>query len=465
MSEPVHPDVIRGLFAGAMSDMYRSEVPQYATLCTLVGEVNEATLAQQPDLRERLQRAGDLERLDVERHGAIRVGTAEELSLIGRMFAVMGMQPVGYYDLSVAGLPVHSTAFRPVEPASLARNPFRVFTSLLRLDLLGDRDLARHARHLLAGRRILTPRALQLIERAEADGGLDEHAAWEFVTEALETFRWHTRACVDHQTYQRLLSEHRLVADVVSFRGPHINHLTPRSLDIDAVQQRMPARGMQPKAVIEGPPRRQVDILLRQTAFRALEEPVFFTDDAAGRSAAGTHTARFGEVEQRGAALTPSGRALYDAALAESIAAQQALGGAATADAQRQALEQAFRVFPDDLDQMRRQGLVFLRYRATPGARAESQDTETLLARGQLQADAQVYEDFLPVSAAGIFRSNLDAAGAQTFASSADRSAFESALGRPVLDEMALYRAAERRSLDDALRVLGVHLTAARGNG
>jgi uncharacterized glyoxalase superfamily metalloenzyme YdcJ len=33
------------------------------------------------------------------------------------MFAVMGMYPVSYYDLSQAGVPVHSTAFRPIDDA------------------------------------------------------------------------------------------------------------------------------------------------------------------------------------------------------------------------------------------------------------------------------------------------------------------------------------------------------------
>lgn len=56
------------------------------------------------------------------------LGTARELATMRRLFAVMGMAPVGYYDLSVAGVPVHSTAFRPVDEAALSRNPFRVFT-------------------------------------------------------------------------------------------------------------------------------------------------------------------------------------------------------------------------------------------------------------------------------------------------------------------------------------------------
>ena len=53
--------------------------------------------------------------------------------------------------------------------------------------------------------------------------------------------------------------------------------------------------------------RAAVPILLRQTSFKALEEPVLFAGEHKG-----THTARFGEIEQRGVALTPKGRELYD---------------------------------------------------------------------------------------------------------------------------------------------------------
>ena len=91
----------------------------------------------------------------MERHGAIRVGTAEELATLRRMFAIMGMYPVSYYDLSQAGVPVHSTAFRPIDDAALARNPFRIFTSLLR-GLIENRALRERAGDL-ARRKIFTP--------------------------------------------------------------------------------------------------------------------------------------------------------------------------------------------------------------------------------------------------------------------------------------------------------------------
>ncbi len=316
-SDHVSASDIRSAFSAALSAMYREEVPAYGTLMELVARVNDETLTAQPALKERLKATDYLDRISEERHGAIRLGTAAELAIMARVFAVMGMHPVGYYDLSTAGVPVHSTAFRPIGDAELKRNPFRVFTSLLRLDLIADEDLREEAAQILLKRRIFTERAIALTEKAERDGGLNMDDASHFVDEVLETFRWHDEANVDAAMYERLHDAHRLIADVVSFKGPHINHLTPRTLDIDRVQALMPNYGIAPKAIVEGPPTRACPILLRQTSFKALEEPVSFRN-ADGVWETGSHTARFGEIEQRGIALTSKGRALYDRLLEQS---------------------------------------------------------------------------------------------------------------------------------------------------
>ncbi|MBY5360446.1 VOC family protein [Rhizobium leguminosarum] len=456
----VSPDRIRSLFTEAMSQMYRTEVPQYGTLIELVADVNAGCLENDPDLRDRLTRAGELERIDVERHGAIRLGTADELFTIRRLFAVMGMQPVGYYDLSVAGVPVHSTSFRPIDEAALNVNPFRVFTSLLRLELIEDEGLRGEAEAILAKRRIYTPRAVALIERHEQKGGLTEAEATEFVAEALETFRWHGEATVSAETYKRLHDAHRLIADVVSFKGPHINHLTPRTLDIDAVQARMPERGITPKAVIEGPPRRHCDILLRQTSFKALEETIAFSDD--DDAIQGTHTARFGEIEQRGVALTAKGRALYDQLLASVRDEVQVGAGGAKAGAYDHELAARFKALPDSWDELRKADLAFFRYSATPAGIAVAAgsrlpgDPEALIAQGYLACTPIVYEDFLPVSAAGIFQSNLGTDQQQNYVTRSNRDAFEAALGATVQDELALYAERQAASLDSALAALGL---------
>ena len=256
----VSPDEIRKGFSKAMSDMYRDEVPLYGALMALVAETNSRVLNSDPGLARQLRRTAEIERLDMERHGAIRLGTAEELATISRLFAVMGMQPVGYYDLTPAGVPVHSTAFRAVHEHSLQVSPFRVFTSLLRLELIENPELRAFAEQALAKRAIFTPGALALIAQSERDGGLNAQDADEFIRQTLETFRWHHTATVTAAQYQQLSDQHRLIADVVAFKGPHINHLTPRTLDIDQVQAAMPGKGITPKAVIEGPPRRRCPI-------------------------------------------------------------------------------------------------------------------------------------------------------------------------------------------------------------
>lgn len=440
----VSPDHIRSLFAQAMSQMYRAEVPLYGDLVELVAAINARVLAQDPALAQSLARTYDLERIDLERHGAIRVGTPAELAMLRRVFAVMGMFPVGYYDLAVAGVPVHSTAFRPVDAAALSRNPFRVFCSLLRLELIEDAALREQAADILARRNIFTDAAVELVAKAEAQGGLDEADAQRFVAQALETFRWHSDATVSLATYQQLHDAHRLIADVVSFRGPHINHLTPRTLDIDAAQDGMIAAGIDAKAVIEGPPRRACPILLRQTSFKALNEPVRF----AGDGGVGSHTARFGEIEQRGLALTPKGRALYDQALEQARAAEGSTGSDYYAR-----LEAAFAGFPDDWDTLRREGLGYFRYQLTEAGRAlpaaeRALPAEVLIERGLASADPVIYEDFLPVSAAGIFQSNLGGTEQRAYAEQANQAAFEAALGASVGDAFALYAGIEQASLD-----------------
>ncbi|ALS96498.1 2-oxoadipate dioxygenase/decarboxylase HglS [Xanthomonas oryzae] len=448
----VSPDQIRSWFAQAMSDMYRSEVPLYGDLMLLVAQVNAQTLQADPALAARLQRNDERARLDLERHGAIRVGTAAELATLRRLFAVMGMHPVGYYDLSVAGVPVHSTAFRPIDEAALSANPFRVFTSLLRLELIEDATLRAQAEQILQQRQIFTAGVLQLIERYEQQGGLDADQARQFVAEALETFRWHGDATVSLPTYRALSEAHKLIADVVSFHGPHINHLTPRTLDIDAAQEQMQRAGIDAKAVIEGPPRRRVPILLRQTSFKALQEAVRFVGDD-GQPEHGTHTARFGEIEQRGLALTPKGRTLYDALLAQ---ARDADGAGSTGADYATRLQTAFVAFPDDEALLRQEGLGYFRYALTDAGRADpaqvaAMPAETAIALGLVSADPIIYEDFLPVSAAGIFQSNLGGAEQRAYAAHSSKRSFEHALGAQVHDEFALYAQLERESLQGLL--------------
>lgn len=448
MSHWLSQDQIRDLFSRAMSDMYRQEVPQYGTLVELVETVNREVLKADPVLAAELEANGELARLDVERHGAIRVGTAEELAMLRRLFAVMGMYPVGYYDLSMAGVPVHSTAFRPVDDVALRRNPFRVFTSLLRLELIEQLELRQQAAEILAARDIFTPQVRELIETAETQGGLSEEQARRFVDEGLETFRWHRQATVDLATYQALSDEHRLIADVVCFRGPHINHLTPRTLDIDEVQRRMPQAGIDPKAIIEGPPRRQCPILLRQTSFKALEESIAFAESQPGH-----HTARFGEIEQRGVALTRKGRALYDRLLQMS----RASGVVADNATHQDQLADVFQEFPDDHHVLRREGLAFYHYHAVPGTvashggAADAESIEMLIQAGVLIATPMIYEDFLPVSAAGIFQSNLGEGVREEYAGHSSQALFEEALGAKVTDELSLYERRQQASLDMAV--------------
>lgn len=361
---PYSFDQLRLAFSEQLSKMFTLEVPAYKQLLEIVQKVN-----QSDDIR-----------LNRERHGAIRLGLPSELQFIKKLFAIFGMHPVNYYDLEPAGIPVHSTAFRPMTTESLDFCPFRVFTSLLKLDFITNENQRHQVQTILEKRTIIPEGITELIDKAISDKGLNESDTEQLISLSSKIFAFNPQAQVTFETYTELKAIHPLIADVVGFANPHINHLTPRTLDIDSVQNALIQANLPPKAIIEGPPQRDIPILLRQTSFKALPETVTFT---CGTEA--PHTARFGEIEQRGYALSKKGRALYDKLLSEVNQKVTVKPDGSNTAEYYHVLETIFQAFPDDIETLKNQELLALDDHHQP----------------------YIYEDFLPVSAAGIFTSNL----------------------------------------------------------
>lgn len=447
---------LRARFAAALSQMYGREVPAYTTLVEVASEINAEL--------------GGNNRVTAERHGAIRVGTPRELRQVGQIFGGFGMYPVGFYDLRDTGsvaVPVVSTAFRPIDADELEINPFRVFTSMLTVD--DDRffsaDLRARLEAFLERRSLFGAELLDLAARATEHRGLDGADADRFVELATAAFELSDEP-TDRSWYTELAEISAVAADIGGVARTHINHLTPRVLDIDELYRRLQARGLQMIDKIQGPPRWSgPDVLLRQTSFRALDEPRLFIEPD-GSIVAGSTRVRFGEVEQRGIALTPLGRQRYDALMADTDIA--CAGGLSWQDAGRQVWEAS--EFATDETGLRRAGLAYFSYRVADdhGAVPASADLEELIDAGIVVATPIVYEDFLPRSAAGIFQSNLTGDGSKNDDRDAARYDIDwltATLGRTVHLPEDVYAAQSELSLDVCRRALGLeHLSPTAQN-
>ncbi|MFJ9852484.1 2-oxoadipate dioxygenase/decarboxylase family protein [Streptomyces sp. NPDC101150] len=449
---------LRAAFARRLSDMYGTEVPAYTTLLEVAGQVNDEVAGRDPDA----ERLGSISRVTAERHGAIRVGTVDELRQAAQIFAALGMSPVGFYDLrdgEVGAVPVVSTAFRPTATEELDRNPFRVFTSLLTTSdrRFFDAGLESRLDGFLARRRLFPPELLQLAQKAEESEGLPEPEAERFLALAVAAFELSPEP-VDRAWYAELERISAVAADIGGVAATHINHLTPRVLDIDALYRRMGERGIAMIDRIQGPPRWDgPDVLLRQTSFRALAEPRRFREPD-GRVTGGSLRVRFGEVEARGIALTRAGRARYDELM---TATDRHLARHPDADRQESARALWHHTFPRTERQLAVEQQAFFTYRPAAGRPRDGHlppaDLAGLLDGGWLTAHPIVYEDFLPRSAAGIFRSNLTGEGtrdADLTGAPFNAHRLSEAIGRPVLDPFALYAAQQDRSLRQALFTL-----------
>ena len=218
------------------------------------------------------------------------------------------------------------------------------------------------------------------------------------------------------------------------------------------------------KEFTEGPSQ-DTPILLRQDAYKALTEPVQF-HNANNIVIHATHTARFGEIEERGYATTPVGRELYDRCLDQADAARDADPSLAKRDfAAFEALyAKPFSPFPKTLSALLQHGLVYGHYSATPKGIAargsiHTRDIHQLVQLGFAQVQGLRYEDFLPVSAAGIFASNLNQMGAKSTAAVKPvytRTMFEKILAKPVIDSDAQYRAEHEASIAETFAQLGL---------
>jgi uncharacterized glyoxalase superfamily metalloenzyme YdcJ len=450
---------LRAAFAARLSDMYGREVPAYTTLVDVSREVNQDVLRAQGADAERL---GSISRVTAERHGAIRVGTPGELRQVARIFGALGMHPVGFYDLreaSASAVPVVSTAFRPVDGEELARNPFRVFTSMLAPadPRFFDAGLRSRLETFLAGRELFPPELLALADQAEAEQELPDAEAECFLQLAVQAFELSNEP-VDKAWYETLEKVSAVAADIGGVRSTHINHLTPRVLDIDELYRRMTERGVEMIDTIQGPPKWQgPNLLLRQTSFRALAEPrALRTPD--GSVISGALRVRFGEVEARGIALTQAGRTRYDNLLA--LVDEQA---AVHPHADRTELARTLwaTYVPGSEQELATQGLAYFTYQVAPdrprdGSRPPTSIGE-LLEQGWVRAEPIVYEDFLPRSAAGIFQSNLSGEGSRDNAQEGaayDSEWLSGAIDRQVLDPYALYEQQQNRSLAQVAREL-----------
>lgn len=218
------------------------------------------------------------------------------------------------------------------------------------------------------------------------------------------------------------------------------------------------------KDFTEGPSA-DTPVLLRQDAYKALTEPVTFTEPD-GREVDAEHTARFGEIEQRFYATTPAGRALYDQCLAafEDARANDPSLAKRDEEAFERLQMECFAPFPKTLDALLGRTLVYAHYEPTPkglGAKGSitTSDMQELVRQGYVRREGLRYEDFLPVSAAGIFASNLNQYGTASTAAKRpeySKEQLEEIMGKRIIDTDAAYASVEARSRLDTCDALGI---------
>ncbi|MGX9898891.1 2-oxoadipate dioxygenase/decarboxylase family protein [Arthrobacter sp. SA17] len=168
-------------------------------------------------------------------------------------------------------------------------------------------------------------------------------------------------------------------------------------------------------------------------------------------------------MEQRGIALTETGRDLYDRMLSE---VDSLLAASPSGTPRAEIAEQVWQNnLPRTEHELALQGFAYFTYRVADAAsapRTGSVSLRKLVETGVLVSEPIVYEDFLPRSAAGIFQSNLTDDGSRDdgqIGTPYDIKRLSDVLGRKIFDPNELYSAQRSASLAEAQRTLGITIT------
>lgn len=174
--------------------------------------------------------------------------------------------------------PCTSPAFAPSAPWRSRRIPSGCFLPSSNLAYWRRKRFWSSLCGFSVKRNIFSDTLLDLIDTVEMeqDGRLNHEQGALFMQGDIHSFSWQPTAATTYDEYVILRTEHPIPADIACLNSAHINHLTPRALDVGIAQTAVIKGSLRTKDRIEGPPTRNCPILFRQTSFLALEERIRF---------------------------------------------------------------------------------------------------------------------------------------------------------------------------------------------
>lgn len=442
MTKHVATSVIRAKIVEAILASFKQSMPIYADMMAVAKDINNAAGPQEADRLGRIM------------HAAIRCASPQELRTIKDILALMGCEPVNYYDLREK-VSVQSTAFRPICPQDIGRNGFRLFCSMLSIDCI-DQSGRPFVESIIARRDLFSPALSELIAAGKQQGGLDEQQSQQFVAECVHLFIRPETAMVSMDEYEQLRAINKVAAQVLITNSLAFNHLTPSVASVPEAHRQMQQRGIQTIPVWQGPVGK--DVVLRQTSCLAPPVKLKFPSDGDTFIEA-DYQETFVEFEERLTALTPKGRLWFEKLFAqgkEQLTLRE--GDAGYADHYYEVMAAALEPFPSDPMECWKQRLAYFTFECQAERIDDDKSFEQLVAEGVIQLIPQKYEDFFGPAATNIFNSNIgldDVSNASVTAVDSQPD-FESMLGRPVVNMYDYYEDIEARSQAQVCEQLGL---------
>lgn len=340
----VDSDELRSRYIKRVNDHFYIKNHEYAIISDVIKDINNIEMIKSPILLEKLKKQGERDFYIQELELHYKIINQIDLSIVCRIFAVLGLFPVGFILQGSLQNPVPCTLFRPINNSNAKKHYIRIKLSYA---------YASKAYNKTQNDKVDTSKTCQnlkqYIDKFEKNSYFIDSDIEKFLEEVIDYLHPEFNTSkVAQETHNRFLRDGNSICEI---RFPTLSLTRTLSMirkykfDIDCTVNLPEARKYP---------------LLYNLAKIFLKSPNICPDQTNVQNDALSQI----QLVQRGIALTPKGKSQYSKILAEFFLEQNQCNK--KNDNLQRSINRNFRKFPDSTSQLYQEGLAYFSFKLKP---------------------------------------------------------------------------------------------------
>lgn len=433
----VESDEIRLKYVQMISDLFHSRYSVYGVVFDIVRDVNNMALIQNASLYDEMVKKGQKQTFSQELSAHYILFNPGDLGIIRRIFAVMGLYPVGFYNLDLNGKSLASTLFKPLNKIALKQQPFRITVSLANQSF--DNECEQH--NVPKNRLDLSEKFLGLLQKFEKYSALNELDVHYFIQELQENLHKpdYDMQCCEQRPFRSSMNQ---IRESIMIRSTSL-----ACLNLPKVIEELKHFDLYAIDDLDGPSDRKHPLLFNKMNINLRSKHPDHQKSDSDNQNIPVFTI---QLEQRGLALTAKGHQFFKSILSNLKSRLEPRTRLSLVQ-KRKLMNQVFKRFPDSSYSLYRKGLAYFTFSVNPEIEIiddrywTEEDLPRLIRSKRILLTPLIFEDIY---------SSYSVHASSSFDFVEEKKSFEAYLGTCIHDEMRYYVLCQEQSLQTCLAIL-----------